>query len=91
MVEYSALTASERAARTAKREVRVEREMERAVAADGGRVGGKNARKLLASRRQEEESKRLGSVKGKSGRKGLGVQWIVRRVVTPFGVSLEER
>lgn len=79
IVEYGAYTQAEKDTKLAKDRERVERETERLSAQDSS---GKAVRKF-----QRTESTRA-KMKGKKVR---GVQFVVRRVVTPFGMGLDER
>lgn len=79
IVEYGAYTQLERETKQARDLERAERHAKRLEEID---ASGKAVRKL----RRDEAFK-----KAKYGNKVRGIQFVVRRVVTPFGVGLEER
>jgi len=79
VVEYGAYTQAEKDARRAKDQERYNRELERITAQHGV---GKETRRFV---RTEETRRRM------KGAKKRGVQFVVRRVVTPFAVGLDER
>lgn len=79
VVEYGTYTPAERQARAARDADRVAREEQRLAAADA-------SGKLLRRFQRNEATKKL-----LRGEKMRGVQFVVRRVVTPFGVGLDER
>lgn len=79
MVEYGTYTQAEKDTKLAKDLERIRREEERLTKID---KSGKAVRKFM---RDEATKKYL------KGKKSRGVQFVVRRVVTPFGVGLDER
>lgn len=79
IVEYGAYTLVERETKQARDVERAERHAKRLEEKD---ASGKAVRKL----RRDEAFK-----KAKYGSKVRGIQFVVRRVVTPFGTGLEER
>ncbi|KAK5942371.1 hypothetical protein PMZ80_004934 [Knufia obscura] len=79
IVEYGSYTQAEKDTKLAKDRERVERETERLSAQDSS---GKAVRRF---KRTEETRRKM------RGAKVRGVQFVVRRVVTPFGVGLDER
>lgn len=79
IVECGAYTQSEKDTKLAKDAERVTREEQRLAEQD---KSGKAVRRF---RRNEAKKKEL------KGKKVRGVQFVVRRVVTPFGTGLEER
>lgn len=79
VVEYGTYTQAEKDTKLAKDLERIRREEERLTKID---KSGKAVRKFM---RDEATKKYL------KGKKSRGVQFVVRRVVTPFGVGLDER
>jgi len=79
IVEYGAYTQPEKDTKLAKDIDRVEREEQRLEEQD---KSGKAVRRF---RRNEAKKKEM------MGKKVRGVQFVVRRVVTPFGTGLDER
>lgn len=79
MVEYGVYTQSEKDTKIVKDQERIAREEERLRKTD--KTG-----KLVRKFQRDEAMKKM--LKGKKTR---GVQFVVRRVVTPFGVGLDER
>lgn len=78
-MEYGTYTQAEKDTKQAKDLERIRREEERLTKID---KSGKAVRKFM---RDETTKKYL------KGKKSRGVQFVVRRVVTPFGVGLDER